>query len=104
MLDFKENNKNIKDLCKVLLLIETEDEAFSFLKDLCTPAELSILSERWQICKALNNGLSYREIHLKLGSSLTTIGRVARFLKDESYKGYEKLLKKLDNINNCRSI
>lgn len=93
-------NKNmhqeaVKNLCRALLLLETEDEAFNFLKDLCTPAELSALSERWHICKALNEGFSYREIHGRWGFSLTTIGRVARFLKDESYGGYVNVLKKL---------
>jgi len=93
------NHQNIKNLCKALTLIETEEEAFNFLKDLCTPAELNALAERWQICKALNKGLSYREIHIKLGASLTTIGRVSRFLKDEPYQGYAKLLQRIANDN-----
>ncbi|WP_339052308.1 YerC/YecD family TrpR-related protein [Candidatus Lariskella endosymbiont of Epinotia ramella] len=92
-----DHNKNIKELCQALLLLETDREAYNFLKDLCTPAELIALTERWQICKALNNGLSYREIHAQTGASLTTIGRVARFLKDEQYQGYSALLQKLKN-------
>ena len=90
-----ELHKHIKDLCKVLLLLETEEEAFNFLKDLCTPTELTALSERWQVCKALHDNLSYSEIHARTGISLTTIGRVARFLKDEPYQGYATLLQKL---------
>ncbi len=89
------HHKDVKDLCKALLSLETEKEAFNFLKDLCTPAELAALSERWQICKALDGGLSYREIHSQIGASLTTIGRVARFLKDEPYQGYAVLLQRL---------
>jgi uncharacterized protein YerC len=38
--------------------------------------------------------LSYREIHKITRASLTTIGRVARFLRDESYGGYRNILKK----------
>lgn len=90
-----DHHKNVQDLCQALLSLETTEETFNFLKDLCTPAEISALSERWQICKALNDGLSYREIHAQMGASLTTIGRVARFLKDEPYQGYTALLKKL---------
>ncbi|ETZ04910.1 MULTISPECIES: YerC/YecD family TrpR-related protein [Holospora] len=90
-----DHHQNIKELCHAFLLLSTQEEAFNFLKDLCTPFELSALSERWQICKALSNGLSYREIHVKLGASLTTIGRVARFLKDEPYQGYTAVLQKL---------
>lgn len=89
------HHENIKQLCKVLLLLETEKEAYVFLKDLCTPAELQALAERWQICRHLNKGLSYREIRAKTGASLTTIGRVGRFMKDEPYQGYTMLLDKL---------
>ncbi|MCP5369367.1 MAG: transcriptional regulator [Rickettsiaceae bacterium] len=95
-MDNKNNHhQNVKDLCNALLLLESEEEVFNFLKDLCTPTELASLAERWQICKALNSGLSYREIHAQLGASLTTIGRVARFLKDEPYQGYKVLLTKI---------
>ncbi len=100
MVSSDDHHKNVKSLCQALLLLETEDEVFNFLKDLCTPAELTALSERWQICNSLNDGLSYREIHAQLGASLTTIGRVARFLKDESYQGYASLLQKLANNKN----
>lgn len=92
-----DHHKSVKALCKAFLLLETEEEVFNFLKDLCTPAELTALAERWLICQALNDGLSYREIHTKVGASLTTIGRVARFLKDEPYHGYATLLQKLAN-------
>lgn len=92
-----DHHKHVKDLCQTILLLETKEEAFNFLKDLCTPSELTALSERWQICKALNDGFSYREIHAQIGASLTTIGRVARFMKDEPYQGYASLLLKLAN-------
>ena len=86
----------IDDLCQALLLLETEEEAYRFLKDLCTPQEMTLLAERWKVCRLLEDGnLSYREIQRMTGASLTTIGRVARFLKDEPYQGYVTALKKL---------
>ncbi|PPE05368.1 Trp operon repressor [Holospora curviuscula] len=91
----KRNRNNLEHLCQAFLLLETEVEVYNFLKDLCTPSELEALSERWNICKHLHKGLSYREIHEKTGSSLTTIGKVARFLKNEPYQGYTTMLKKL---------
>ncbi|RTK92860.1 MAG: transcriptional regulator [Rickettsiales bacterium] len=100
MNNINDHHKNIQDLCKVLLLLETEEEVLNFLKDLCTPTELFAFAERWQICMSLNDGLSYREVHAQLGASLTTIGRVARFLKNENYKGYVALLKKLKKQTN----
>jgi TrpR-related protein YerC/YecD len=99
MASLDNDHKNIKALSQVILLLETENEVLNFLKDLCTPTELSALAERWQICKALNEGLSYREINARIGASLTTIGRVARFLKDEPYQGYNKLLAKINQQN-----
>lgn len=94
MNDFEKNNLNIKSLCDAILLLETSEDVYAFFKDLCTPTELSALAERWQICISLSKGLSYREIQKQTGASLTTIGRVARFLKDEPYQGYTRLLKK----------
>ena len=68
----------------------------TFLKDLCTPAELRSLEERWKVCQLLaKENLSYREIHTITGASLTTIGRVARFLKEERYGGYRNILAQL---------
>lgn len=67
-----------------------------FLVDLCTPAELRALSERWHVAKILDEGeLSYREINARTGVSTTTIGRVARFLKEEPHKGYRSVLDRM---------
>lgn len=85
-----------KGLCQALLMLKNEQEAFNFMKDLCTPQEISALAERWRVCQLLHAGnLSYREIHDVTGASLTTIGRVARFLKDEPYQGYKTLLSRI---------
>ena len=89
-------NQKFYELTEALLLLKTKDEASNFLKDLCTPQEYSALSERWRVCQLLASGeLSYREIHEISGASLTTIGRVARFLKNEPYKGYITILNKI---------
>jgi len=67
--------------------LETRDECRNFLKDLCTPAELQALVDRWQVVALLEQGLPYRKIHDLTGVSVTTIGRVARFLAD-GFGGY----------------
>ena len=59
----------------------------NFFKDLCTPAELQALVDRWQVVGLLQQGLPYRRIHDMTGVSVTTIGRVARFLSD-GFGGY----------------
>ncbi|CAK8162421.1 Transcriptional regulator [Candidatus Xenohaliotis californiensis] len=92
-------NNSLHNLCSAMLLLETKNEMCSFLRDLCTPKELSAIAERWRVCKLLgHDNLSYREISHITGASLTTISRVARFLKDEPYHGYLTLLNKLKKI------
>ena len=52
-----------------------------FLEDLCTPAELEALVDRWRVVPLLLAGIPYREIHDRTAVSVTTIGRVARSLE-----------------------
>ena len=81
------------DLYQALLSLENEQQARNFIKDLCTPQEIASLQERWRVCQMLDKGtMSYRQIHARIGASLTTIGRVARFLKDEPHHGYRQVL------------
>ena len=56
------------------------DEVRALLLDLCTPAELEALSDRWRVVPLLLEGLPYREIRDITAVSVTTIGRVARCL------------------------
>ncbi len=63
-----------------ILALRGADECRSFFRDLCTPAELQAMADRWAVVELLGRGLPYREIHKQTGVSVTTIGRVARFL------------------------
>ena len=67
-------------LCKALLSLKNADEMSAFLHDLCTPAELEVMVDRWRVVPYLLDGVSYREIHERTAVSITTIGRVARYL------------------------
>ena len=67
-------------LYQAVLTLRTLDECRAFFRDLCTPAELQALADRWATVELLKRGLPYREIHRVTGVSVTTIGRVARFL------------------------
>jgi len=84
------------ELAAVLASLASEEEARALLRDLCTPAEVRTLAERWQVAKLLDAGqLTYREIHDATGVSTTTIVRVARFLKEEQNGGYRLLLDRM---------
>ncbi|HJT98745.1 MAG TPA: YerC/YecD family TrpR-related protein [Rhodanobacteraceae bacterium] len=70
-----------ESLCRALLSLDTPNEMLAFLRDLCTPAELEALVDRWRVVPYLLQGYAYREIHDRTSVSVTTIGRVARFLQ-----------------------
>ncbi|HEY5643603.1 MAG TPA: YerC/YecD family TrpR-related protein [Woeseiaceae bacterium] len=84
-------------LCEAIISLETVAECRSFFKDLCTPAELQALVDRWQVVEYLEKGLPYRKIHDLTGVSVTTIGRVARFLAD-GYGGYRTAIRRTANL------
>ncbi|MDR3450524.1 MAG: YerC/YecD family TrpR-related protein [Alphaproteobacteria bacterium] len=90
------NAKAEKDLIEAFLALENADECRRFLHDICTPQEIADLSERWLVARLLDDGkLSYREIHAQTGVSVTTVGRVARFLQTENYQGYRAIIDRL---------
>ena len=88
--------KEEKALFEAFAALKNGGEAARFLKDLATPAELEAFGERWRIARMLDAGEhSYREIAAETGASTTTIGRVARFLKEENHQGYRLVLDRL---------
>lgn len=85
------------DLFAAFAGLRGADEAARFLRDLTTPAELAAFAERWRIARLLDEGaLSYREIAAATGASTTTVGRVARFLREEPHQGYRIMLDRLE--------
>lgn len=86
-----------KGLYRAILSLRNEDECKRFFTDLCTPAELEALVDRWAVAEYLNEGLPYRKIHELTGVSVTTIGRVARYLSNGS-GGYRVALERLDAL------
>lgn len=90
----------IADLCAALLVPKDEKEMRRLLTDLCTPAEVRTLAERWHVARLLDGtDLSYRDIHDATGVSTTTIVRVARFLRQEPHHGYRRTLDALEAAN-----
>jgi len=71
-----------RNLFAAVLTLKNVDECRAFFRDLCTPAELQAMADRWAVVDWLQKGLPYREIHRLTGVSVTTIGRVARCLAD----------------------
>ncbi|MGH8134600.1 MAG: YerC/YecD family TrpR-related protein [Steroidobacteraceae bacterium] len=70
---------NERSLCAAVASLRTAEECRAFFRDLCTPAEIQAMADRWAAAECLRRGLPYRKIHRLTGVSVTTIGRVARF-------------------------
>ena len=93
---------SIDALARVFAALASTGDARAFLEDLCTPAELEALADRWRVVPLLLEGVAYREIHERTGVSVTTIGRIARCL-DLGSGGYrlaaERVLPEITRAN-----
>ena len=69
-----------ESLYKAFLTLEKPGEVRQFLLDLCTPSEVEAMVDRWWTASLLKEQRSYREISEITGVSVTTIGRVARYM------------------------
>ena len=85
----------IDALAQALSALKDASEIRAFLEDLCTPAELEAMGDRWRVVPMLLAGTPYREIHDRSLVSVTTIGRVARFLRQETHSGYRMALERI---------
>lgn len=89
-----ERRRAEEGLFEAILSLRDTTECRQFFADLCTPAELEALVDRWHVVAYLEAGLPYRRIHELTGVSVTTIGRVARFLTIGN-GGYRTALERL---------
>ena len=85
---------NERNLVTAMQSLQSVEECRAFLRDLCTPAELQAMADRWAVVECLRRGLPYREIHRQTGVSVTTIGRVARYLMSGN-GGYRAVTERL---------
>lgn len=81
-------------LARAFASLTRPDQVRAFLEDLCTPAELEAMGDRWRVVPLLLDGIAYREIQSRSLVSVTTIGRVARTL-ERGAGGYNAVLRSL---------
>lgn len=86
--------QGLEALAQAFAALKTPTDIKAFLQDLCTPAEMEALVDRWQVVPYVINEIPYREIHEHTGVSVTTIGRVARTLNTGA-GGYQVAAKRL---------
>lgn len=82
---------NLPLLLAALVSLDSTEAADALLQDLCTPRELDDLSQRLEVARMLDAGISYARIQAATGASATTVARVARCLKYGT-GGYRRVL------------
>ena len=84
-----------RNLYVALATLRTPEEVRAFMRDLCTPAELEAMADRWAVVEPLKREVPYRKIRQITGVSLATITRVARFLHT-GHGGYQTATRRLE--------
>lgn len=87
-------SKETDALVRALLTLETEDEAYRLMEDLCTINEIHAIAQRMAVAGMLHEGGTYHEISQSTGASTATISRVNRCLIYGA-NGYQQVLDKL---------
>lgn len=91
----KTRHAKIHALMQAIALVENAEESLRFFTDLCTPAELEAMADRWQVVPLLQAKVPYRTIHEQTGVSVATITRIARCIQFGS-GGYTLITERSD--------
>lgn len=89
-------------LYQAIAAVNTAEEAQNFLNDLCTPAEIQAMADRWRVVDLVKQGIPYRQIYEMTGVSVTTVGRVARHMALGA-GGYEQIYKRMFKANSVQN-
>ena len=63
----KEIRSAAKSLSEAFLALQSPGEVKLFLEDLCTPAEIEALVDRWRVAQLLQDGVVARPAHAVIG-------------------------------------
>ena len=82
-------------LFETILKLGSVEDCYAFFEDLCTVKEIKDMSQRWEVARLLNGGMSYQKVSELTSVSSATISRVKRCL-DYGSGGYTKALAELE--------
>ena len=88
-----DTNDKRKMLAQAILSIESEEECFELLEDICTIKEVDDMANRFQIALLLYEGKTFIDVENQTGASSATISRVNRCLKHG--KGYRQIIERM---------
>lgn len=92
--NFKPKNEKEKRLVEAFTLLKNKDEVADFLRDLLTLAEIEEFANRLEMVRLLKKGYSYLKIAKEIGTSTTTVTRVAHWYY-HGCSGYVRVIDKL---------
>jgi TrpR-related protein YerC/YecD len=87
--------EEVDGLLRAFLALETADEAWAFLQDVCTIHEVHDMAQRLAVARMLADGEHYTRIQEITGASTTTISRVSRSL-NYGADGYTTVIERFD--------
>ena len=90
----KFHSESVETLVKGLLKLETEEECYAFLEDVCTIKELQDMAQRFDVALKLSDGFNYNQVSKETGASSATISRVNKCLMYGN-NGYNTVIKRL---------
>ena len=82
-------------LFETIMKLNSPEECCKFFEDLCTPAELRAMEQRFDVAIYLQQGLVYLDILEKTGASSATISRVNRSL-NYGTDGYHMVIDRME--------
>ncbi len=88
-------SESVDTLVKGLLKLETEEECYAFLEDVCTIKELQDMAQRFDVALKLSDGFNYNQVSKETGASSATISRVNKCLMYGN-NGYNTVIKRLN--------
>ena len=89
------HNESTDALCEAFLSLQTKEECYAFLEDVCTIKEILDISQRLTVAKMLRSGVSYSTISRETGASTATISRVSKCC-EYGAGGYRTVLDRLE--------
>ncbi|MCL2332305.1 MAG: YerC/YecD family TrpR-related protein [Actinomycetia bacterium] len=90
----KVRTPEVERFLTALSLLETDEERYAFLVDVCTVREIHDIAQRLDVAQRLESGEVYADIQDDTGASATTIARVAKCL-NYGEGGYQMVLERL---------
>ena len=90
------HSESVDTLVKGLLKLETEEECYAFLEDVCTIKELQDMAQRFDVALKLSDGFNYNQVSKETGASSATISRVNKCLMYGN-NGYKTVIDRIKN-------